>query len=193
MLKWLSIVCCIILGNNTVNAQHDSLKVISWENALKANPDTVFAIDASHLKWESIPEELYKFRNLRYLDLSRNKLTMIPDQFREFKNLRWFSVERNKIKDGLGNIFTLLQIKYLNIGKNEFESIPSTIGNLKDLEVFILWSNPVTELPMELTQCTKLKMVDMRSVLTSATFQTSWNDRMPKVNWQFDSPCHCAE
>jgi Leucine-rich repeat (LRR) protein len=191
MLKWLSIVCCIILSSSAFG--QDSLKVMTWENALKANPDSVFAIDASHLKWESVPEELYKYKNLRYLNLSRNKLTVIPAQIREFENLRWLSVERNRINDGLGNVFTLANLKYLDIGKNEFESIPATIGNMKNLEVFILWANPVTELPMELTQCSSLKAVDMRSILTSASFQMGWTDRMPKVNWQFDSPCHCAE
>ncbi len=193
MLKWLSIVCFIILSNNAAHAQQDSLKILSWDQALKANPDTVLAIDASHLKWESIPEELYKFKNLRYLNLSRNKLTVFPTEIREFKNLRWLSVERNKINDGFGNVLTLTNLKYLDIGKNEIPAIPSTIGNLKDLEVFILWSNPIEELPMELMQCAHLKAVDMRSILTNITFQTSWAERMPNVNWQFDPPCHCAE
>jgi len=193
MLKWLSIVCIIILSNHSALAEQDSLKIITWEQALKSNPDSVFAIDASHLKWESIPTDLYKFKKLRYLDLSRNKLTVIPNDFRVFSNLRWLSLERNKISEGIGEIFTLTTLKYLDIGKNEFESIPSTISNLKDLEVFILWSNPVDELPLELMQCSHLKTVDMRAILTNAAFQVAWTDRMPKVNWQFDSPCHCAD
>ena len=191
MLKWLSIVCSIILSNNAFS--QDSLRIVRWERAIGANPDTIFGIDASHLKWETIPADLYKFKNLRYLNLSRNKLTVIPDEFQALSNLRWLSLERNKFSEGIGNIFTLTALKYLDIGKNEFASIPATISNLKNLEVFILWSNPVDELPLELVQCANLKTVDMRAILTNASFQTAWTDRMPKVNWQFDSPCHCVD
>lgn len=191
MLKWLSIVCCIILSSNSYG--QDSLKVVSWETALKSNPDSVVAIDASHLKWETIPSDLYKFRNLRYLNLSRNKLTVIPDEFKAFSNLRWLSLERNKITEGLGVLCTLTSLRYLDIGKNEFTVIPPTIGNLKSLEVFILWSNPVDELPEELMQCPNLKTVDMRAILTTGAFQEQWTKQMPKVNWQFDAPCHCVD
>ena len=191
MLKWLSIVCSIILSNS-LQAQ-DSLKIISWEKALLSNPDSVVAIDASHLKWTEIPTDLYKFKRLRYLDLSRNKLTIVPSEFNQFSSLKWLSLERNKLTDGFSVLTSLAKLKHLDIGNNNFEVIPTSIADLTELEVFILWSNPVKELPVELMKCKKLESVDMRSILTNASFQLMWEERMPNVKWHFDSPCNCID
>lgn len=191
MLKWLKIACCCILWSSS-HAQ-DSLKVVTWEQAMKASPDTIYAIDASHLKLETVPEELLRFTNLVYLDLSKNKLTELPSEFGNLKKLRWLSVEKNKLSTGINEIFQLTQLRYLNIGKNEFDYLPVSIGYMSSLEVFSLWANPISELPQEIMNCKKLKQVDMRGILTGPSFQASWQERMPQVIWEFDAPCHCVE
>jgi hypothetical protein len=191
MLKWLRIACVCLIAS-TCNAQ-DTLKVYSWEEALNASPDTIYAIEASRRKWERIPEELYMYTNLVFLDLSNNKLTEIPDAFSGLKKLKAIDLEHNKLSGSPVFLCQLTNLINVNIGRNDYSSLPSCIGYLANLKSLNLWSNPLGGLPDEIMLCKNLKMVDMRGIVTGPVFQSKWVERMPEVNWEFDPPCHCVE
>lgn len=190
MQRWLVLFC--LIWQITCNAQ-DTLRVFSWESALNANRDSVFAIDASQLKWEVIPAELYEFKQLRFLNLSKNKLSELPLALGELKQLKVLDATKNKITSSPIVICQLPNLRKLHLARNKISSLPACIGFLSELTVLDIWDNPIGELPDELLKLQKLKAVDMRSIMLSPGFQSKWQDRMPQVTWYFDAPCHCVD
>lgn len=170
----------------------DSLKIYRWEQVQKASPDTIFAIDASKLKWEQIPEKLYSFKNLRYLNLTKNKLTTLPLEMGVFKSLKTLDATKNNIESALV-ICQMPKLQRLHLARNKITSLPACTGFLTDLKVLDIWDNPLNHLPQELKNLKKLEAVDMRSIMLGPAFQRDWQESMPQVKWYFDPPCHCVE
>ncbi|TNE53992.1 MAG: hypothetical protein EP338_08870, partial [Bacteroidetes bacterium] len=76
-----------------------SLQYYSWKELQKMphSPDTVIAITFKHSKLRQIPEELYDYHQLLFLDLSWNKLDQVPDSLARLKYLRELNLSRNKL------------------------------------------------------------------------------------------------
>ncbi|MFY7991210.1 MAG: leucine-rich repeat domain-containing protein [Fluviicola sp.] len=190
MKNWL--VVCFLLVWSATKAQ-DTLKIYTWEEAQLLPVDSVKAITASHLKWDSIPESLWNFTHLRYLDLSKNRLKEIPPEIGKLKELRTLDVSKNKLSGAPVFICQLTQLRKLHIARNQYSSLPSCIGYLTHLVVLDIWDNPINSLPDEVMNLKKLQFVDMRSIMLSPGFQQKWLERRPDVTWEFDPPCHCVE
>ena len=70
-------------------AQEDSVQVLDFSGyrvytsiaAAKQNPDSVFVLDLSKKKLSEIPPEVFQFKNLLKLNISKNK-------FKELQNIR---------------------------------------------------------------------------------------------------------
>ncbi len=186
------VLCLLLLFSLPLNAQ-DSLKVYSWEDAFATpSPDSVKAIDATRLKWESVPEELFQFKYLVYLNLSRNRLTSLPD-ISSLTKLRHLDLSRNKFANFPVELCKMTSLKRLSLGANEIESLPECIGYFSELIYLDLWDNPIKKLPEQLTKVTTLKTVDLRGILFSKPFQEGWRSKMPNVTWYFDYPCDCMD
>lgn len=192
MMNKLLFVCLLILASECVQAQN-STKIFSWENALKANPDSVFAIDASKLKWTEIPEDLKKFKLLRYLNLSKNKLVSLPDFIADLMELKTIDLTKNEFISFPIQLCKMKQLQKIHLSRNKIDMIPTCIGYISELRVLDLWDNPINSLPDELMNLKKLTAVDMRGIMLSADFQNKWIKKMPEVKWFFDSPCHCID
>lgn len=188
----LLLVITFLYACNFLYAQ-DTLKIYRWEEVQKANPDTILAIDASKLKWEKIPENLYSFKNLKYLNISKNKLKELPLEMGVFKQLKTLDATKNSIDAAPIVICQLPKLQRLHVARNKISSLPACIGYLTDLKVLDIWDNPINILPEELLNLKKLEAVDMRSIMLGPRFQQKWEQSMPQVKWYFDPPCHCVE
>lgn len=191
MQKWLIIVCFGLFSAG-VFAQ-DTLKIYTWKEVQNANPDTIFAITAEKLKWDSVPVGLYKFVNLKYLNVSHNKLKSLPNELSVFTRLNYLNATRNKISNVPLVICQLTRLKTLMLGRNEIASLPECIGYLTELRKLDIWDNPINVLPPGVLKLEKLTAVDMRGILLSPSFQNKWKTSMPNVTWYFDAPCNCVE
>lgn len=180
-----------LLSFNGLFAQ-DSLRIYKWDEVQKANPDTIYAIDASKLKWEILPENLFSFKNLKYLNISKNKLKELPLTMNVFKKLKTLDATKNKLQDAVV-ICQLTKLQKVHLARNEISKLPSCIGYLSELKVLDIWDNPLSGLPEEVFSLKKLEYVDMRSIMFGPQFQTKWIEGMPNVKWYFDPPCHCVE
>lgn len=192
-----TLVLCLLLWFNgllstTVFAQ-DSTRIYTWEEALKAPRDSVFRLDASKLKWEQVPAELFSFTQLRSLDLSKNKLTEIPQEIAHLTELRNLDLSRNKLETFPVTVCPLTGLKKLSLARNLLTTIPSCIGYFSSLKVLDLWDNPIASLPQELIQVKTLETVDLRGILFNQAFQDQWRNQMPGVKWYFDLPCKCLD
>ena len=188
LLLW----CSGLLFPETICAQ-DSTKVYTWEEALLAPRDSVYRIDASKLKWEQVPLELFTFTHLRSLDLSKNKLSDIPQEIVALKDLRVLDLSKNKLENFPVTICPLTGLKKLSLARNMLTGLPSCIGYFSSLKVLDLWDNPIAALPQELSQIKTLETVDLRGILFNQKFQDQWREQMPNVTWYFDLPCKCLE
>ncbi|MFN6075181.1 MAG: leucine-rich repeat domain-containing protein [Fluviicola sp.] len=174
------------------NAQ-DSLKVYKWNEVKKANSDTVFAIDASGLKWDSLPKELYRFTELKYLNISKNKITNLPIELGQLKKMEVFIANKNKILNTPLFICQMPNLRRLLISRNQITRLPDCIGLLKKLAIIDIWDNPIAALPEDLVNCSSLRLVDLRGIMFNAKFQEKWTLALPNVNWKFDPPCNCLD
>lgn len=191
MKKTLAL-CCLILLSVGLYAQ-DSTRVYSWEEALKASPDSVFRLDASKQKWESLPAAIFSFRNLRYLDISRNKLKELPPEMHVFTQLRVIEASRNQFATFPVTLCPLTHLHKIGLSRNEIETLPACIGYFSELIMLDMWDNPIVSLPDELVRLENVRTIDLRGILFSPTFQDTWRTKMPWVKWYFDAPCNCLE
>lgn len=188
-----TLVTVLFLWFNLLASAQDTLRVIPWETALKMHRDSVFAIDASHLKWASLPDELFTFTRLKYLNISRNKLTDLPTQLGDLKALTSLDASRNKLDSFPLVLCRMNYIRKLSLSRNLIPGIPPCIGYFEELVYLDLWDNPIRSLPDELARLEKLQVVDLRGILFNQTFQDKWRSRMPQTRWEFDASCDCMD
>jgi Leucine-rich repeat (LRR) protein len=188
----LLLAIIFLYASNALIAQ-DTLKIYRWEAIQKANPDTILGIDASKLKWEQIPEKLYSFKNLKYLNISKNRLKDLPMELGALKSLKTLDVTKNNLENAPIVICQLPKLQKLHLARNKISSLPACIGYLSELKVLDIWDNPINVLPEEVLNLKKLEAVDMRAIMLGPRFQQKWQESMPNVKWYFDPPCHCVE
>lgn len=186
-----TLALCLLLWTSWNAAAQDTLKIYTWEEALQASPDSVYGLDASKLKWDSLPARIFMFTKLRYLNISKNRLTDLPQQISVFKDLMVIDVSRNKLETFPVALCQTTQIRKLLLSRNLIPAIPACIGYYKQLTVLDIWDNPIRSLPEELMKVKTLKTIDLRGILFNAAFQEKWITSMPETKWYFDPPCHC--
>lgn len=163
----------------------------SLDEALAANPDSVYRLDLSKNRLTIVPETIYRFKNLQELNLSQNKLTSLPDTF-YFPNLQILNLEKNNLDTFSTAICQNTQLRTIYLGKNNIRYLPECIGNLQELVTIDIWFNPIQDLPMALTTMRKLRAMDLRGITYSNDFQKKWNTLLPWVKIEFDLGCDCA-
>ncbi|KAL1489573.1 hypothetical protein ABEB36_013525 [Hypothenemus hampei] len=130
-----------------------------------------------------IPNNLMKFSNMKFLDLSNTGLTTFPDifqfckltslslknnllqndtlpkEFTECASLRELSLSGNNITEFPEQIFNFLNLKFIYLGGNGMRNISKDIWKLKHLQVLSIGGNKITEVPPSLGALTNLQCV----------------------------------
>ncbi len=96
---------------------------------------------------DSIPSEIFKLRNLEFLDLSLNLIKKLPDEIGELQNLRELSISYNLLDHISPEISQLKNLENLWLLDNELNSIPYGICDLSKLKELNLNGNKIQELP----------------------------------------------
>lgn len=65
----------------------------------KLKPESVVELDLSKTKLKTFPEEILKFKNLKFLVLSDNELTEIPNEINKLQQLIGIDLSNNQISD----------------------------------------------------------------------------------------------
>ncbi|XP_050299755.1 leucine-rich repeat-containing protein 58 [Anthonomus grandis grandis] len=125
-----------------------------------------------HNELNVLPKNLFRFTNIKVLDLSNNGLTELPDLFRycqltnlvlknnrltngslpkeftECPSLRELNFGGNHMTQFPEQIFSFANLRFLYLGGNGMRNISKDIWRLKQLQVFSLGGNDITEVPV---------------------------------------------
>lgn len=165
----------------------------SVDEALTVSVDSVYRLDLSKQKLEVLPNDIFKFINLRELYLTKNKLTDLPKEFMSFKHLEVLDLSKNKFDTFPTQLCSVISIKQLFLGRNNIQYIPECIGQMKSLEILDLWLNPIDHLPKSISKLKQLKVIDLRGVNFSSTSQSVIQALVPWAKIEFDKGCDCAK
>ena len=180
----------ILLTSSISYSQQDKMYT-SLEDAMAVSPDSVFRLDLSKNRYSEIPEEIFKFKNLQELYLSKNKLDSLPAHF-FFNNLRILDLSKNKFEIFPASICKNESLRNLFMGKNKMSEIPECIGNLHDLIILDIWFNPIDDLPESMTKLRNLRSLDLSGLNFTKDFQKKWTKLLPWVKIEFETACDCA-
>lgn len=160
------------------------------DSALK-DPDKVIKLVLRKKHLKEFPQEILKFKNLQYLDLSKNNIKEIPDGIGQMVNLQYFMCSKTGLEKLSKEIGKLKYLRYININQNEVESLPWEFGQLEKLEIADMWSNNLSEFPESLNKLTSLKVLDLRNILISDDVQKTVQEMLPKTKIYFSPSCKC--
>lgn len=127
-----------------------------------------------------LPEEMYKFVNLRILFFAGNKFTSIPNQLGVLPKLRMLSFKGNQIRE-ISEDCLAPSIQWLILTDNSISHLPKAIGNLTGLRKLMLAGNRLASLPVEMANCRALELVRLASNRLEAL--PRWLVTLPKLSW----------
>jgi Leucine-rich repeat (LRR) protein len=161
-------------------------------DALK-DPEKVIKLELRKKKLKEFPKEIFRFKNLQYLDLSKNSIGSIPPEIGELKDLQILILSKNNIETLPPEIGELKSLQYLNVNQNDIESLPPQIGSLSSLKNLDLWSNNIDKFPSEIRNLKKLLVLDLRVILIPDEEQQRVQDLLPKTKIYFSPYCKCQQ
>eukprot|EP01080_Neovahlkampfia_damariscottae_P009488 gene9488-1694_t len=135
-------------------------------------------------KLKKINKEIFKFENLKVLELKHNQISFLPDklfELRELTDLEFFdnqievlpskigdlqqlvkiNFNRNKIHSLPPELSSLQNLKKLNFGYNQISIFPEEICELKNLENIYLPGNEIIEIPKSINKLQNLESLDL--------------------------------
>lgn len=164
----------------------------SIAEALK-EPDKVIKLELRKKRLKEFPPEIFRFKNLQYLDLSKNDIKEIPPGIDSLKSLQILIMSKNQLETLPKEIGSLKMLQYLNVNQNDIASLPPQIGSLINLKNFDLWSNDVDKFPAEMRNLKKLEVLDLRVILIPDAEQMRIQEMLPKTKIYFSPYCRCQQ
>jgi Leucine-rich repeat (LRR) protein len=160
------------------------------DSALKY-PDKVIKLVLRKKRLKKFPEEIFKLKNLQYLDISKNNIKEIPEGIGQLTNLQYFICSKTGLERIDKDIGNLKNLRYLNFNQNELESLPPQFGWMEKLEIADLWSNQLSEFPEALSKLKSLKAMDLRNILLNEEQQRYIRALMPDATIYMSPACGC--
>jgi Leucine-rich repeat (LRR) protein len=165
----------------------------SIQAALSVPPDSVYCLSLRGKKLTSVPSEVYLFKNLLSLDLSRNKIKTLNDSIGLLTNLIELNLGYNKLETLPAAIGNLKHLTVLKLHKNRISRLPPETGNLRELETLELWDNEIDVFPEEMRECRLLRKLDLRGILMSDEKQYAIQALFPNAKIYFSASCACKD
>lgn len=95
---------------------------------------------------KEIPDELFDFKYIEKLDLSKNKLKVLPDNFRDLKSLKIINLSHNQLQTIPVSFKALVNLERLNLYDNKIKFLPNWLKRLRFLFDLYVEKNP-TKVP----------------------------------------------
>ena len=160
------------------------------DSALK-NPDKVIKLVLRKKHLKKFPEEILKFKNLQYLDISKNSIKELPEGIGELTQLQFLACSKTGLEHLPREIGQLKNLRWINLNQNELVLLPPQFGDMEKLEVADLWSNNLSELPSSLERLKNLKVLDLRNILFSDEQHRYIQELLPHSTVHLSPSCKC--
>jgi Leucine-rich repeat (LRR) protein len=155
------------------------------------HPDKVYKLDLSHHKLDSIPPEVYQFKNLQVLILKGNRLTEIPEEIGVLTHLQRLVMSRNNIVTVDPALGKLVNLVFLDLSQNEIEMLPKQIGNLVNLAELVMWLNNLNDFPDEAKGMISLRRLSLEDIAMNQETQDHITSLFPNAKIKFSPSCKC--
>ena len=100
-----------------------------------------------------------KIDGIKYLNLDGWGLESVPQEVFEFRNLKSLSLKFNQITEIPNEVSYLASMKVLNVGFNRLTSLPESIGEIKFLKSLSVVNNNISSLPKSIQNLRNLKYI----------------------------------
>ena len=185
-------IILILIG--TSNSSYSfSQKFLSLKQASLKNADSVQYLKITRQKLTHLPKEIYRYKNLVALDLSKNKIKNIPDSISNFDQLEMVNLRKNKFEVFPESLFQMKNIKEIVISSNQIGFVPDAIGQCTQLRKLDLYNNPISDLGQGLQDLKNMEELDLRGLMMNAKKQKEIGEKLPLVHILFDAPCNCVD
>lgn len=168
-------------GHQTLDAETMNHNLDVFVKDEKKTAEEIEVLILHHNQLSTLSENIFKFSNLKTLDVSSNGLSILPDVFKYCPITTLLAKNNNLSNESLPKTFTkssklrelnfsgnqlttfpeqLLDfpnMKYLFLGSNQITKISRNIGKLKNLHILSLGGNKLTEVPVTLGQLKTLQ------------------------------------
>lgn len=195
----ISTITILLFFVNTTHAQlldsiaFDTVPTYTLKQSLTKDPLAVYKLKLTRSKLKALPEEIYQFKNLNALDISKNNFVEFPKRIKEFKYLQELDISKNEIEIVTKELGLLVNLKVFIANQNKIVSLPSEIRYLKQLEYLDLWGNDIGSLPYEIVELKNtLKEIDMRVILMSKNEHDKIKSQLPNTIIKFSKACNCG-
>jgi len=121
------------------------------------NPDSVTHLNLNYQNLKTVPDIVFRLKNLEHLEWVGNHLEALPPQIGQLTNLRHLNLSNNQLRSLPSEIGQLTRLQDLQLLKNNLTHLPPEIGALTNLVRLNLMYNPVAELPSEIGGLASLK------------------------------------
>ena len=165
-------------------------EITNMDSAL-LNPDKVIKLVLRKKHLKKFPEEILKFKNLQYLDLSKNSIKEIPDGIDALSQLQFLSMSKTGLEHVSRDIGKLKNLRWINLNQNELVLLPPQFGDMEKLETADMWSNNLSELPSTLQKLKNLKVLDLRNILFSDEQHRYIQELLPHTTVYLSPSCKC--
>ena len=109
----------------------------------------------------SVPKEIFKLKQLKYLDLSKSNLIEISNDLANLTNLETLDLQSNQIKSLPHEIGKLKNLKKLYLNNNQLTTLPSEFGFLNNLSQLNLENNKLSDIPGGFENLVKIVSVNL--------------------------------
>lgn len=192
MMK-LFAVSIIIFLFTSLDAQNSSYKMYRIDEVLNANPDTVYALSLAKNRLTELPEELWKFKNLKVLNLEKNRLNKLPDSLDYFDQIEYLNLDRNYFESVPLVISRLGNLKKLVLSRNQINVISDNLYYCSKLEEMDFYDNPIGKVEPKIYEMRQLKSLDIQGVMLSTKTHTEVKTKLSWVQVSMDPPCKCLD
>jgi len=171
-------------------SQQQKIKEFFMSNFIQESrqrADTITYLDFSYIHLDSLPNELFLFKNLKELNISNSKISVgelnklaqlkqleklyiedsnlkeFPSKLVELANLKELKLFRNNIFKLPKNFFKLNKLEYLNMESNNLTEFPKVVYKMPNLKVLYLEGNEIEHLKSKLNKFKQLKEHDYTS------------------------------
>ncbi|MEL6675613.1 MAG: leucine-rich repeat domain-containing protein [Bacteroidota bacterium] len=157
--------------------------------SLPANLDLVTHLSLREKGYDEIPAVIFKFKNLKTLDLSLHNISAIPEEISRLSQLESLTMAYGHLESIPPSIAKLKKLKELNFLYNDLKSLPESIGELDELEELNMNGNPISVIPETLFNIQGLKFLGLKqpgeASLFSASKQEEIRRRLPNCTVKF--------